>query len=125
MQVIRIRFRSSVVVVEDTHLLIIPRLVSPTPLILQRPAMMTPRTPASPQMHEDALHSPLYMHSPHTPLTPMVLLSPSADAAGFPLGVAAALGGGSAGHATTEVLAVPGSAAFAAVDLESLQVGRG
>lgn len=87
--------------------------------------MMTPRTPASPHMHEDALHSPLYMHSPHTPLTPMVLLSPSAaDAAGFPLGVAAVLGG-SAGHATTEVLAVPGSAAFAAVDLESLQVKRG
>lgn len=87
--------------------------------------MMTPRTPASPHLHEDALHSPLYMHSPHTPLTPMVLLSPSAvDAAGFPMGVAAAVGS-AAGHATTEVLAVPGSAAFAAVDLESLQVGMG
>ena len=84
-------------------------------LVTQRPTVMTPRMPVSPHGHEDSLQSPLFMHTPHTPTTPLYLLSPSAaEAGGYALaGVAAA-----APH-TAEAAAVGG--VVEALDLESLQ----
>ena len=75
--------------------------------------MMTPRTPRSPHAHpDDALHSPLFMHTPHTPTTPLYLLSPSAaDAAGTHAG----------GHAVAEASAAVGQLPLEGADLESLQ----
>lgn len=91
---------------------------------MQRPAVMTPR---SPRGAEDALPSPLNLQTPHTPGTPLVLLSPSADASGYLLASmpsALAAGAGLVAYHSTEVVTAAGSGALGrALDLESLQVG--
>ena len=80
---------------------------------LQRPAVLTPRTPRSPHGAEDVPPSPFLAHTPRTPGTPMFLLSPSADASIYQGGAAAA----GAFHSTSEVFAAAGMTA----DLASLQ----
>lgn len=84
--------------------------------------MMTPRTPHSPHGAEDALPSPLNLQTPHTPGTPFLLLSPSADASGFLL--ASAPSAGLVACHSTDVVTAAGSGALGrTLDLESLQVG--